>query len=661
MQTIINALQNKQYTQAISMCQQALKISNHPQIHLFMAIAYGEIGQMVEAQEIFTKLIQHFPQNADIYYNYGLILYHNNRKQEALKYYQMSLEIHPKNPSAWNNLGEIHRDNKNYKKATAAFIKCIELQPHNKQYLRNLAISYYQNQSYDKAQPLLLQLIQSSQFDLDVAIATLDVLISLRQLRLATDMGLTILNKYQNSHEILNLMGLNELEKRKFKVAIKYLKQSLKIKPDYVDAMCHLTSAYLFSGATDKGKALLDSLSQTDTEAALVFVAMMYETINEKHLLNEIIDKGLSLFPDNEELLIFRAKSLKQQKQYRSSLSIIDTLLSSLKNESIKASAYYHKAQLLDKLESYDKAWTNFETANQMSLTKWHNFNAQKDTFLTTAAMMSNSFKQVQTNETRLTDSTTGENLIFIVGFPRSGTTLLDSILSAHSEVTVLEEAPVLGETYDQIVEITPENYAQVLLRLSEGEKQKLQKFYYAALKNYTDWDHTGILVDKSPLNTMHVGLIQTLFPAAKIIFSLRHPMDVCLSCFFQDFKMNGFMTNLTDIDSTAKTYDAMLKVWSLSVQKFNIKVHYQSYEKLVSDFEVEAPKLFKHLNLDWQDHILNFQETLKDRGAIATPSYDQVNQPIYQSAKNRYKNYLPYLQNSLKILEPWLIEFSYK
>ena len=66
-------------------------------------------------------------------------------------------------------------------------------------------------------------------------------------------------------------------------------------------------------------------------------------------------------------------------------------------------------------------------------------------------------------------------------------------------------------------------------------------------------------------------------------------------------------------------------------------------------------------MNLNWQEQILNFQETLKDRGAIATPSYDQVNQPIYQSAKNRYKNYLPHMQHALRTLEPWIIQFGYK
>jgi tetratricopeptide (TPR) repeat protein len=661
MQDIINALRAKNYSQAIAMCQQALLESNHPQIHLFMAIAYGESGQLKKAQNIFAKLIQHFPENADIHYNFALILYNNNCKQDALKYYQNCLKIQPQNPSAWNNLGEIYRDNKEYNMATAAFIKCRELQPNNTQYLRNLAISFYQNQSFDKAQPLLLQLIQSSEFEVDVAIATMDVLISLRQLRLATEMGQVILNKHHNSPEIYNLLGLNELEKRKFNVAIDYLQKALSIQPDYIDAMCHLASAYLFSGQLIKGKNLLETLSKSNTESALVYVAMMYENINERQLLTAIIDKGLSLFHENEEFLIFKAKSLKQQKQYQSSLTIVENLLASLKNESIKASAYYLKSQVLDKLKFYDKAWTNFETANQLSLAKWHKFTVHKDTFLTTAAKMSDSFNRIQSHKTLITDSSKGENLIFIVGFPRSGTTLLDSVLSAHSDITVLEEAPILGETYDQILGITPQNYAQVLMTLTEDKKTELRKFYYNALKNYTDWNHTGILVDKSPLNTMHAGLIQILFPRAKIIFSLRHPMDVCLSCFFQDFKMNGFMTNLTDIDSTAKTYDAMLNVWQQSIQKFNITVYYQSYEKLVTDFEKEAHTLFKYLNLNWQEQILNFQETLKDRGAIATPSYDQVNQPIYQSAKNRYKNYLPHMQHALRTLEPWIIQFGYK
>jgi len=250
--------------------------------------------------------------------------------------------------------------------------------------------------------------------------------------------------------------------------------------------------------------------------------------------------------------------------------------------------------------------------------------------------------------------------LIFIVGFPRSGTTLLDSILSAHSDITVLEEAPVIGGTYDQIQGITTKNYAEKIALLTTNDKHSLRKHYYQSLTNYIDWSQKGVLVDKSPLNTMHVGLIHQLFPKAKILFSQRNPLDVCLSCYFQDFKMNSFMTNMTDIKRTAQTYDAMLKVWTTAVDALNIDVYHQSYEELVSDFDNQEKKLFQHLNLTWQEQVLTFQESLKNRGVISTPSYDQVNQPIYQSSKNRYHNYSSHLIEAKKALQPWLAKFNY-
>jgi hypothetical protein len=325
------------------------------------------------------------------------------------------------------------------------------------------------------------------------------------------------------------------------------------------------------------------------------------------------------------------------------------------------STANYQEAQVLDKLKKYTKAWRKFKQANKLMLKSWAIYHNKKDYFIQTCNEMINSHKTISFVNSEEQTSGQGEDLIFIVGFPRSGTTLLDSVLSAHTDTCILEEAPLIGETYDQISNISPKNYARKLSSLTQTDKQKLRKFYYQTLTQYSDWDFNGVLVDKSPLNTLHIGLIKVLFPMAKIIFSQRHPLDVCLSCYFQDFKMNSFMTNLTSINKTAKTYNAMLEAWNTSVKKFHVNPYYQSYEKLVTDFETETKKLINYLGLTWQDQILNYQETLSKRGAISTPSYNQVNQPIYQSAKNRYKNYLPYMDEAIEILQPWMKFFEYK
>lgn len=659
-QQIVDYIQSKKFQEAINLCLQFLQHNNHPQIHLFLAIAHGENGNTQESYKLFENLIKHFSNNPDIYYNYALILQNSHQTDKAVNQYKKCISLYPQNASAWNNLGEIYRSRQQFTKAHDALLQCIKLNPSNVQYNRNLALNYYQNKIYDKALPILIEIIQGHDFEIDDGIAALDSLISLRQLKHATEIGTLVLTQYKNNEEILNLLGLNELEKRKFNLSIKYLKRALTIKPNYFSAMCHLATAYLFHGKIKKGKKLLKKIINFKTEAAFVFVCMMYEISNQSKHSIKSLKKGLKLFPHNKELLLLKTKILTRKKKYNRCLSLIEAVLSDIKNDSLKSTALYEKGIVLDKLGQYDSAWNSFILANNLRLKQWQNSHAHKDPFLETCEAIANSFASMQPMNADDSCENTGGNLIFIIGFPRSGTTLLDSILSAHSDITVLEEAPIIGETYDQIAEINPKNYAEKVLALKPNELKKLRDFYFKSLKNYSQWNHQGYLVDKSPLNTLHVAFIHTLFPQAKIIFSQRHPLDACLSCFFQDFKINDFMTNMTNIEDTAKTYNAMLKVWDVSIKRLNIDVYYQSYEDLVSNFEIQARKLLMNLNIQWQDNILIFQTELKNRAAISTPSYNQVNQKIYQTAKNRYLNYKQYLGKTIETLDSWIKYFHY-
>ncbi len=657
--TIITQLTVKNYDSVITLCNNHLKLSKHPQIYLFLAIAYGEIGNIAEANKIFNNLVVYFPKNANIFYNYGVICQKNHLNDKALELYNSSLQHDPQNASAWNNKGEIYRTNNQLKEAIDAFAHALAIK-NNIYYRRNLGISYYQANEFEKATRFLFTLVGSSEFNEEVCSALLDSLISLRQLKRATKIGLMALKLFPNNLEILNLVGLCELEKRKFLPATNYFKQALQLDENNFNVLSHLASSYIFSAKHAKALELLDKIAKFNTQESWVFVCLMYETTNQSALLATAIAEGLQNYPQNPELHLFKAKLLKTQKHYKQSSKAINTALQNNDSQQLKASILYEKAQVLDKRQHFSKAWKVFKKAGILNLKNWHKYSPNKDLFNISCKQITKSFHTVEAKKKPSKGDLNGENLIFIVGFPRSGTTLLDSILSAHTKITVLEEAPVIGETYDQIKNMTPKHYAKILSKLKDKKLNKLREFYFSALKNYSNWNQQGILVDKSPLNTVHVGFIHTLFPQAKIIFAQRHPLDVCLSCFFQDFKMNSFMTNLTSMNKAAKTYHSMLSVWKTSIEKFEIPVYYQSYEKLVSNFDSQIKALFCYLDLPWQEQVINFQKELSKRGAIATPSYNQVSQPIYRTSKYRYLNYQSYLKKPTKTLTAWIEYFNY-
>ena len=237
---------------------------------------------------------------------------------------------------------------------------------------------------------------------------------------------------------------------------------------------------------------------------------------------------------------------------------------------------------------------------------------------------------------------------IFLVGFPRSGTTLLDTLLMGHNEVHVLEEEPILER-----VGAALGDFAR-LPGLGADEVNRLRALYFAELDAFDPAARGKVVIDKLPLNILGAPLIHRLFPEAKLIFAARHPCDVVLSCFMQNFDLNEAMANFLDLGDSARLYDLVLAFWTRARELFPLQVHELRYEALVADTEAEMRALIAFLGLPWDEALLDHQRTALGRGPIATPSYAQVAQPIYRGAAGRWERYRAELAPVLPILAPW-------
>jgi hypothetical protein len=246
----------------------------------------------------------------------------------------------------------------------------------------------------------------------------------------------------------------------------------------------------------------------------------------------------------------------------------------------------------------------------------------------------------------------------FLIGFPRSGTTLLDTILRSHPEINVVEEMPMVTVMIKALERTqTIKNFNT----LSEADVLGLQGIYFKELKMHLDQgDDRKLIVDKHPLNIVHTGIIHRVFPDAKFILALRHPCDCVLSCFMQTFKLNDAMANFLSLDQSAKLYAAVMELWFLYRKKLNLDVHVLKYEDLVHDFEGTCRSLIKFLRLEWDDNLHNYQTTASDRSSINTASYNQVIQPLYKQASGRWTNYRKQMQPVLPLLQPWIEAFGY-
>jgi tetratricopeptide (TPR) repeat protein len=236
----------------------------------------------------------------------------------------------------------------------------------------------------------------------------------------------------------------------------------------------------------------------------------------------------------------------------------------------------------------------------------------------------------------------------FLVGFPRSGTTLLDTFLMGHPDTAVLEEVHLLGAAERQIGKVAD------LPRASVHALRHARDAYFSELDRNVPKGFSGLVVDKLPLNLLGAPFIEAIFPGAKIIFAQRHPCDAVLSGFMQSFVMNDAMASFLTIEDGADLYDAVMSGWRAMLERFDLSVHTVVYERLVVDAEAQLRPLIDFLGLPWDDRVLAHAETAKERGAIITPSYHQVTEPLNARAVGRWRRYEKQLESVLPVLLPW-------
>ncbi len=244
------------------------------------------------------------------------------------------------------------------------------------------------------------------------------------------------------------------------------------------------------------------------------------------------------------------------------------------------------------------------------------------------------------------------DNLVFLVGFPRSGTTLLDTILRSHSKTEVLEEKPYLINIRHKFFK---ENTLDKISNISENQIRKLQKEYF----NSFNYSSEKITIDKFPLNLIELGFIKKIFPNSKIILALRHPMDSILSCVLTSFKINEAMANYENLETTANFYNEVFSLFNIYKKSFKLNYHAIKYENVVNNFDFTIKNLLSFLNLKYENALKNYYTTAKKRTKINTPSYHQVVEPIYTKSIDRYKNF-PQINKIEFLISKWLKEFDY-
>ncbi len=318
-------------------------------------------------------------------------------------------------------------------------------------------------------------------------------------------------------------------------------------------------------------------------------------------------------------------------------------------------------AQVYDRLGEAADAFDHFVAQNDAAAEQLAESGIDKSTYMSQVTDLKEMFAKdwvaswtsVDTNDLASVPAP-----VFLIGFPRSGTTLLDQFLDAHSEIDVIEELPVLLPLRDAVKEAG--GYPQGLADLSVDQINKLRELYLSELTKAGFDPAAKTVINKLPLNIIHAGLIARVFPEARFILALRHPADAVLSCFMQDFQLNASMAHFLTLKDSAALYDAVMSLWSQYRDLLSLNVAEVRYEALIADPQAALRDTMSLLNLTWEDGQSDHVAHAQARGSIRTPSYGQVTQPLYDRAADRWRRYETHLDGILPRLAPFIDAFGY-
>ncbi|MEQ8314174.1 MAG: sulfotransferase [Gammaproteobacteria bacterium] len=301
--------------------------------------------------------------------------------------------------------------------------------------------------------------------------------------------------------------------------------------------------------------------------------------------------------------------------------------------------------KIYDDCREFHKAFPHFQQANELQK-EAHDHNNDL-----------NWFKQINTVFTEGTIGRLSEGghqssqPVFIVGMPRSGTTLMERIIASHSQGAGAGELLAMPRIAHQIMrenEVRPAERAQ--RRMTPDLMAGYSNYYLQTLR--LGQPPAQRIVDKLPGNYQNLGLIHALFPNASIVHAVRHPLDTCLSCYFQAFAEVRWSNDLKTIADTYKLYREYMKYWQKVLPRG--KILEVQYEALVENPTEEGQRMLNHCGLSWEAESLEYHQ---QQAVVRTVSHAQVRQPIYQTSRKRWMNYAKHIQPLVDELTEYLKE----
>lgn len=583
-----------------------------------LAKVLAELGQWDEALALCQPA--NGQPSADLQRLHADLMKSQGRPTEAAWAYERIVHEQPDNVDAWNNLGNARHETGDLDGAMDAFQRARQIAPEMPVIYTNLARVLMSKDRYEDACLMLEKAALLAPQDPAPLI----------------ELGRT-------------LTSIDHPE-----AALKALGDAARLNPK--DPRVFIAIGLAFTDLSDQQQAerAYKFAVQADPSfpAGYLNLGILLEKANRVSELEALVASAKTHGVEGAEISYLQALLFSRANKAEEALQLARSIDSRAIHEATLAQFI---GQLSDKLDRIDDAYDTYEDMNRAMAQSPLGLSVDRSAYQRAIDGLSGqTTSEWLASWPKVDVARDPPSPVFLVGFPRSGTTLLDTILMGHSGTHVLEEIPLIETVSHAVGDLSQVG------QLDAASVEQMRSLYYSELQKVSPAPSGALVIDKNPLSMIRMPLIHRLFPDAKIILAMRHPCDVVLSCYMQNFKPTEAMSSFLDLANASRTYDRIFSYWEKCREVLPLNVHMLRYEAMVEDMEAEVRPLFDFLGLEWESNVLDHQKTARDRGYIRTPSYAQVTEKVYSSASGRWQRYRKYMNEVLPILQPWAERYGY-
>jgi tetratricopeptide (TPR) repeat protein len=598
--------------EAISAGRRALELApDYAEALSNVGIALFDQGRFEEALGRYERAVALKPDFVQAHSNRGNALQRLKRFAEAETCYRRAIELDPAFADAWNNLGTCLRELKRPGEAEAAYRKALELKPNDPETLDNLALALKDLERLEEAADALRRALAIEQRNDKLHLHYGTVLIDQGKIDEAAAAAERALALNAESHDAVNLMGRIAFERGELAPALAHYRRALALKPDLADAYNNMGNVLKELGQLDEARQAYLKALELDPKVTGVYVNLA---------------DSKKFAPGDPHLAAMEALAAQTESLSQTDRMQLDFAL---------GKAY---ADLRDHRRSFDHLLKG--NAAKRAIIKY-------DEPATLALF--DRIEQVFTPELIRAKSggDPSQVPIFVLGMPRSGTTLVEQILASHPMVHGAGELKTLNDVVLTVrgADGNTISYPEFVPALDPAALKAIGARYVRLLRELASQGER--VTDKMPSNYYFAGLIHLALPNAKIVHTVRDPVDTCISCFSKLFTAEQNHTyDLAELGRYYARYERLMAHWRRVLPADRILD--VRYEDVVADLEREARRIIDHCGLPWDDRCLSFHET--DR-PVRTASATQVRQPIYKNAVGRWRVYEEFLDPLLQEL----------